>query len=178
LSGDVYWNRITDKIVAFPSGNMAYWTVVNYGKVDGKGLDLNATVQIRTSKILWEVNGAYTYQDVLNKTKSNPDTYNKRILYTARHSASGSAGLKTPWVDVNYTFLYCGKRYSREDNAPETQTKPFVEQGVSLIRTLEWKQIKATVTAECVNLLDRQYEVVNSYPMSGRSFRLGLKLIY
>jgi outer membrane cobalamin receptor len=179
LSGDVYWNRIRNKIVALPRGSMFIWSIQNYGKVDVKGVDLNATAHIQTGRqLLWQIAGSYTYQEALNKTGPESANYNKRIPYTSRHSASGSIGWQTPWVDFNYHLLYCGKRYYEEDNRPESQLKPFMEQGISLLRTIRWKDRELTFTAECSNLLDVQYEIVNAYPMPGRAFRLGLKLIY
>ncbi|MDR0863521.1 MAG: TonB-dependent receptor plug domain-containing protein [Candidatus Symbiothrix sp.] len=183
FSGDAYWNEIHNKIVAMPTANMFIWTVTNYGKVAVKGLDLNATVHIQTGeKYLWQVSGAYTYQDALNKTKPRTElqaeNYNKRMVYTARHSASATVGLITPWIDFNYNLLYCGKRYATPANLPESQMKPFAEQGVSLMRTFDWKNTRLTFTAECLNIFDVQYEVVRSYPMAGRSFRFGIKLIY
>jgi outer membrane cobalamin receptor len=181
FSGDVYWNQIINKIVAAPTANMFYWSVRNYGKVEIKGMDLNLKAKIQTgSKWAWQVNGTYTYQDALNKTKSpkEMEKYNKRIIYTARHSASGYLGLETPWVDLNYNVLYCGKRYLTETNLPESKMKPFTEQSISLIRTFGWKNTRFTLSAECLNLFDVQYDVVNSYPMQGRSFRFGIKFIY
>jgi outer membrane cobalamin receptor len=183
LMGDVYWNQIANKIVAAPTANMFIWSVTNYGKVAVKGLDLNATVHIQTGeKLLWQVTGAYTYQHALNKTAPQTELQkendNKWIVYTARHSASGTVSLKTPWIDFNYNLLYCGKRYSTQANLPESQMKPFAEQGISLMRTFDWKNTRVTFTAECLNLFDVQYEVVRSYPMAGRSFRFGIKFIY
>jgi outer membrane cobalamin receptor len=178
FSGDVYRYRIQNKIVAIPRGSMFIWSIQNYGKVDIKGLDLNMTAHIQTgSPFLWQITGTYTYQEALNKTDPESASYNKRLPYTSRHSASGSIGLKTPWIDVNYNLLYCGKRYYGEDNRPESQLKPFMEQGISLLRTIQWKGMKFTLTAECLNLLNVQYEIVNAYPMQGRSFRFGISML-
>jgi outer membrane cobalamin receptor len=177
LTGDVYQYRINDKIVAIPTANMFIWSIRNYGKVSVQGIDLNLTAHIRTGPaLLWQINGSYTYQDALNKTDPQSASYNKRLPYATRHSASGYIGLKTPWFDCNYNFLYSGKRYTSEHNYPESQMNPFVEQGLSFQKTSLWKKYRLTFTAECLNLFDVQYEVVRSYPMPGRSFRLGVKI--
>ncbi|GHT40989.1 ligand-gated channel [Bacteroidia bacterium] len=179
VSGDVYYNKAHDKIVADPKSNMFLWSMKNYGRVEIQGVDLNAMTQIRcNSKFLWELNATYTYQNVINKSTEEPQTYNKRLPYTARHSASGNLTLKTPWVDAGYNIIYCGKRYYREDNAPETQIAPFAEQGINLMRTFAWQKTKITLTAECLNIGNVQYEVVKSYPMPARSFRFGIKINY
>ncbi|MDR2775031.1 MAG: TonB-dependent receptor, partial [Tannerella sp.] len=69
-------------------------------------------------------------------------------------------------------------RYSGEGNYPESQMKLFAEHGISLLRTVRWSETEFTLTAECSNLSNRQYEIVNAYPMPGRTFRFGLKFIY
>jgi outer membrane cobalamin receptor len=179
FTGDIYYYRIRDKIAAIPRGSMFIWSVQNYGKVAVKGFDLTVTAHIQTgSPFLWQITGSYTCQEALNKTAPESAAYNKRLPYTARHSASGIAGLKTPLVDLNYHLLYCGKRYSSEGNYAESQMKPFTEQGFSLLRTIRWKDSELTLTAECLNLSNVQYEIVNAYPMPGRSFRFSLKFIY
>ncbi|MDR1437278.1 MAG: TonB-dependent receptor [Candidatus Symbiothrix sp.] len=177
LSGDVYRYRINDKIVAIPTANMFIWSVRNYSKVTIRGADLSLNMRIQTGpKFRWRLNGAYTFQNALNKTETQPAAYNKRLPYTTRHSASGYIGLETPWIDFNYNLLYSGKRYDSESNSPETQMKPFAEHGFSLQKTAAWKNTRFTFTAECLNLFDVQYQVVRSYPLPGRSFRLGIKI--
>ncbi|MDR0541055.1 MAG: TonB-dependent receptor [Dysgonamonadaceae bacterium] len=179
FAGDIYRNHIRNKIVAIPKNSMAVWSVQNYGKVEIQGVDLNATAHVRTGSLfLWKIEGNYTFQNALNKTDPAKETYNKRIPYTSRHSANGIIGLETAWININYHILYCGKRYYGDDNRWESQMKPFTEQGISLNRTLRWKETTVAITAECLNLFDEQYEVVHSYPMTGRSFRLGIKFNY
>ncbi|GHV09967.1 ligand-gated channel [Bacteroidia bacterium] len=179
VNADVYWNQVRDKIIAVPTRSMHWWSVQNIGKVAINGVDLNATAQIRcNSKFLWELNGTYTGQNALNKSPEKPELYNKRIVYTARHSASGNITLKTPWVDAGYNIIYCGKRYNREDNVPISQMSPFTEQGVNLMRIFSWQKTKIALSAECLNIGNVPYEVVNSYPMPARSFRFGIKINY
>ncbi|GHV08696.1 ligand-gated channel [Bacteroidia bacterium] len=174
LSSDVYRNQVYEKIVAIPTNSMFLWSIKNYGRVEIQGVDLNAGMDISVINI----SGTYTYQNVVNKSTEMPQNYNKRLPYTARHSASGNLTLKTPWVDAGYNIIYCGKRYYRADNAPETQMSPFTEQGVNLMRTFDWQKTKITLTAECLNIGNVQYDVVNAYPMPARSFRFGMKFYY
>jgi outer membrane cobalamin receptor len=183
VNADVYWNKIRDKIVAAPTRSLFWWSMLNYGKVAINGVDLNVNMEIpvgalRATPLRINIFGTYTCQNALNKSKEKPETYNKRLIYTARHSASGNILLKTPWVDAGYNMIYCGKRYNREDNEPTSQMHPFTEQGINLMRTFIWQKTKITLSAECLNIGNAQYEVVNSYPMPARSFRFGIKMIY
>ncbi len=178
FSADAYLNRIENKIIALPTRSMFVWSVQNYGRVEIRGVDLNAELQARTGKLLWQVDGTYTYQQVVDKTDSQSKTYNQQLPYTPHHSGSGRVSLETPWVQVNYTLLYCGKRYYELLNRSEYRLDPYLDQGISLSRTFDWKNNRISFSAECLNLMDEQYTVVRSYPMPGRSFRFGVKFIY
>jgi outer membrane receptor protein involved in Fe transport len=179
FSGDVYHNRIKNKIVALPRSSMFIWSVQNYGKVDIKGLDLNMKMQFQwNTQFTCRLSGAYTYQQVLDKTDKDSQMFNQQLPYTPNYMASGTIQVETPWVDLNYTLLYCGKRYYERVNRPEYQMKSYMDQGVSLQNKIRWKTHQWLLTAECLNFLDTPYEVVRSFPMPGRSFRLGIKYNY
>ena len=175
LSADVYNNRIKNKIVALPKNSMYIWSVQNYGEVDIKGLDLNLKTQLKLNeKFACNLSGAYTLQNVLDKTDKNSEMYNQQIPYTPHHIVSGAILLETPWVDVNYTLLYCGKRYYERVNRPEYQMSAYTDQSISLQKKISWKSYRLLLSAECLNFLDESYDVVRSYPMPGRSFRIKL----
>jgi len=177
FSGDIYHNLIKNKIIALPQSSMFIWSVQNYGKVDIKGLDLNLKMQLKyNDKLTFLMSGAYTYQQVLDKTDKESQMYNQQIPYTPHHTASGTFQIETPWVDLNYTLLYCGNRYYAQIIRPEYQLKGYTDQSISLQKNIRWKDYQCLLSAECLNFLNESYEVVRSYPMPGRSFRLGVKI--
>ncbi|MCL1933023.1 MAG: TonB-dependent receptor [Candidatus Azobacteroides sp.] len=179
FSGDGYNNRIKNKIIALPRSSMFIWSVQNYGKTDIKGLDLNLKMQFSwNKKLVCSLSGAYTYQQVLDKTDKDSQMYNQQLPYTPRHTASGTIRIETPWGDLNYTLLYCGKRYYERINRPEYQMRSYADQGISLQKNIRWKSHQWLLTAECLNFSNESYEVVRSFPMPGRSFRLGVKYNY
>ena len=178
FSVDAYYNKVENKIVAIPRSSMFIISVLNYGEVDIKGIDLNAKAHVRiSSKFLAEIASSYTYQKVTDVT-SGSSYYGSSLPYTPRHSASGFATLKMPWFDFNYNLLYCGKRYYTQTQSYEYQLKSYIEQGASLNKEVEWKECRFNFSVECLNIFDKQYEVVRSYPMPERSFRFGIKYIH
>jgi len=172
FSADAYYNKVENKIVAIPLSSLALWSVQNYGKVDIKGIDINATAHIRLSSgFLAEISGNYTQQEALNEKK-------QMLRYTPRHFATALATLKTPWIDLNYNLIYRGNCYYNETQQPEYLVKQYVDQDFSITKTILYKNYRLHVSAECLNGTNLQYEVVHGYPMPGRSFRLGIKFIY
>jgi outer membrane cobalamin receptor len=104
--------------------------------------------------------------------------YDQQLPYTPHHTASGTFQVETPWIDINYTLLYCGKRYYERVNRPEYLMRGYIDQGISIQKKIRWRAYQWLLTAECLNFMDKSYEVVRSYPMPGRSFRVGIKFSY
>ena len=179
FSGDIYRINVENMLVALPLNSMFIWSVRNLGRTETRGIDLNLKMQMQLqSGFSAEVSGVYTCRDVLDKTDETDSPHKRQPAYMPRHSATACLLLETPWLDVNYTFVYCGKRNYTGIDRPEYRMKPYTDQGFNLRKTVRRQDCSLVFTAECLNLFDSQYEVVRSYPMPGRSFRLGMKFIY
>ncbi|MDR2805353.1 MAG: TonB-dependent receptor [Dysgonamonadaceae bacterium] len=172
FSIDAYYNQVENKIIAVPLSSLALWSVQNYGKADLRGFDVNVATHIRfSSGFSTEISGNYTRQEALNEKK-------QLLRYTPRHFASALATLKTPWCNLNYHLVYCGHRYYNETLSWESLVGAYADHGFSLTKDIRYKTCRLHVSAECLNLTNRLYEVVHAYPMPGRSFRMGLKFTY
>lgn len=176
---DAYRNRVENRIIAYPTSSMYFWSVQNLGKMEIRGIDVAADVHVAAGRrFTFRAGGAYTFQNVLDRTDPSSRMYNQQIQYTPRHSGSVHADVSTPCLDISYTALYCGERYYERINRPEYLMKAYWDQGLSLSKQIRRKEVAWTLTASCLNIFDQSYEVVRSYPMPGRSFRFSLQLKY
>lgn len=174
LTVDTYYNKVKDKIVAFPS--VYVWRMANYGEVEIRGLDVTLATTISLAKG-WEVDvtGNYTYQQALDVTDPSVKNYRDQLPYTPQHSGNASLLLNTPWLQVGYTLMSVGKRYFMDQNIPANEIDAYVEQGLSASHTFSFgKDNTLRLQADVLNLTDRQYEVIKYYPMPGRSWRVGI----
>ena len=179
FSGDIYQINVENKLVALPRSSMFIWSVQNLGQTETQGVDLNLKIQWQlNSDLSAQISGTYTYQRVLDKTDETKSTYNQQLAYTPRHAATTYLLLEMPWLNFTYTLIYSGERNYTGVDRPEYRMKPYTDHGINLQKTVRWKAYSLSFSAECLNLFDNQYEVVRSYPMPGRSFRLGMKFIY
>lgn len=173
---DGYFNRVTDKILAIPSQNMFLWSMENVGRVEILGLD--ASVEGRLQSV--ELRGVYSFQRAIDRTDpADPElgkTYGHQIAYTPRHSGGGSLRWENRWVNLGVSAMVVGERYYRRQNTPETLMPAYCDITLSADRewSLRWGTLRTQV--QVLNLLNVQYEVVRSYPMMGRNYRV--KLIY
>lgn len=181
---DAYYNKITDKIIAYPTKNLAVWSMRNLGSVEIKGIDATGSLSLQPwEKIRINLSGNYTYQRALDVTSSDVNTsegrtYEHQIAYTPRVSASGQAGIETPWINLSYSFLFSGKRYMQGENIAENRLDSYSDHSISASRSFNIMKTKTSVGIEVLNIADKNYEIIKSFPMPGRSVRASISIKY
>ena len=173
ISADGYYNKVEDKIVALPT--LYIWRMMNMGEVEIKGVDVNVSSEMPLhDKVNMMLSGSYTYQYAIDVTNPEAKNYKDQIPYTPRHTGNGSATIETPWVNVSYIIMAVGERYAMPQNIKTNRVDAYAEQNISLNRTFELKKVSLRLQGEILNLADTQYDVIQYYPMPGRSWRLSV----
>ena len=167
---DAYYNDVTDKIVAFPSTYV--WKMANFGKVKIKGIDVTLATEVPIyHKVSAILTGAYTFQESLDKLEASA-SYNRQLPYTPKHSGNASLLIRNPWVNLGYSVLFQGERWSSSQQTALYKLKAYSEHTLTLSRELRFKSCQLNLSGSIHNLFDKQYEIVKYYPMPGRSFSL------
>ncbi len=174
---DAYYNSVHDKIVAYPKGQQFRWTMLNLGKVHIKGVDVETEAAVAPVKdLLLSVRLQYTYQDARDVTNPSDTYYRHQIPYIPWHSGSAILGLSYRQWDLNYSFIYAGKRYNQQENIAYNYMPAWYTSDLSAGYRLRLGNYGLRVMAEVNNLLDQQYDVILNYPMPGRNFALTLTM--
>ncbi|QEC44839.1 TonB-dependent receptor plug domain-containing protein [Pseudobacter ginsenosidimutans] len=170
---DLYFNKVTDKIVAMPTSNQFRWTMMNLGQVQIKGMDISIPASWQLfGQLLLDTRFSYTYQKAQYFVDKTDPFYGGQIPYAPWHSGSAiiSPGWKT-W-SLNYSFVYTGERYSSVANIPENYVKPWYTHDLGLTKLIKKEKKEWRFSAEVNNIFNQQYEVVQWYPMPGINYRL------
>ncbi len=168
ITVDGFYNDVTDKIVAFPSTYV--WKMANFGKVKIHGVDVTLSAETVVAKnVDLVVNAAYTYQRAQDRLRESP-TYKNQLPYTPEHSGNLSLLLKNPWVNVGYSILMQGERWSTTMNKSIYKLDPFWEHTLSLSHSFHFRSWKMDIIGTIRNLTNEQYEIIQYYPMPRRSF--------
>lgn len=177
LSVDGYYNKVKDKIVALPT--MFIWKMMNMGKVNIGGLDVNTSAQLRLpASFSVLLDGSYTWQHAVDRTTKGSKIYGDQIPYTPEHAGTVSVGVEHPWLNATWTLMVVGDRYSLQQNIPENLIKGYVEQQLSFNRTFSLRRCSLRLQAEILNIGNVRYDVIRYYPMPGRSFRASVRFVY
>lgn len=172
LSADVYYNKVKDKIVAYPKGQQFRWTMLNLGLVDIRGVDVSGLISLSPVRdLLLTLRGQYTFQRAIDITSPADNYYRDQIPYIPRHS--GAAVFNATWRGwgLNYSWIYVGERYNQQENIRYNYTQPWYTSDVSVSKDFTLGRWSLRVLAEINNLLSQDYDVIINYPMPKRNYR-------
>ena len=168
---DGYFNDVTDKIVAFPSTYV--WKMANFGKVYIHGIDATMATEIPFGrKVSLLLTGAYTWQKAEDHEKRSA-SYGRQLPYTPKHNGNASLLLYTPWVNVGYSLLAQGERWSSAQTTQEYHLKAYTDHSITLSHEFRLRSCRLKLQGTVHNLTDEQYEIIKYYPMPGRSWSVG-----
>ena len=175
ISADIYYNRVKDKIVAYPKGQQFRWTMLNLGLVDIRGIDLTGLLTINPYKDLYlTVRGQYTFQRAIDITNPADNYYRDQIPYIPRHSGAAVANAQWRGWGLNYSWIYVGERYNQQENIRYNYTQPWYTSDISVSKDFKLGRVSLRGLIEINNLLSQDYDVILNYPMPKRNYRFTL----
>lgn len=183
-SASYYYNRVTDKIIAYPKGQQFRWTMLNLGTVKINGVDAKADMSLFLP-LRFVLRGRlnYTYQTAVDVTNPNDTYYGHQIPYIPWHSGSVVIGLdwqsrRGDHYGMNYSFIYVGERYGQQENTIYNYVQPWYTHDLSIYGEWGIKPVWLKANMEINNLLGQDYEVIQNYPMPKQNVRCTLALRY
>lgn len=179
ISADFYYNKVKDKIIAYPKGQQFRWTMMNLGLVKIHGIDANMQMTLLFPyDITLTTKLQYTYQQAIDVTNPTDTYYKNQIPYIPWHSGSAIGILSWRSYALNYSFIYVGERYNQQENTIYNYTQPWYTHDLSLSGS--WKINKTLLKAslEINNLFNQDYDVILNYPMPKRNYRATIAIEY
>ena len=157
-----------------PSQNLFIWTMENVGKVQIRGIDLNAQANGKFSPDLkWSVRLAYTWQKAIDVTDPTSAEYKNEIPYTPENSGSVLATLyyKTWSCRLQYP-LFPESDIRLEKTIPPICLPGWITQDLFISCKVPFHDFGMTIKGEVNNIFNEHYDVIHYYPMPGRSYQL------
>ncbi len=184
LSASYYYNRVTDKIIAYPKGQQFRWTMLNLGVVKINGVDAKGDFSFFLPlRFVLRTRLNYTYQKAIDVTNSNDIFYTHQIPYIPLHSGSVVLGLE--WTSkrgdhygFNYSFIYVGERYGQQENSIYNYVQPWYTHDLSVYGEWGIKPVWLKANFELNNMLGQDYEVIQNYPMPKQNIRCTVAVRY
>ena len=177
ITTDAYYNKVKDKIVAYPKGQQFRWTMLNLGIVEIRGIDVTVKTNYEIFKDLFITGKVqYTYQKAQDFTDPSDPYYSDQIPYIPWNSGSFIANISYHTWQFNYSFIYVGERYNQQENIRYNYTQPWYTSDLSLFKYFDFKSKQIKVSLEVNNLLSQDYDVILNYPMPKRNYKISLSI--
>ncbi len=169
VQADWYYNHVEDRIVCMPLKGSYQWTMLNYGYTRCLGVDVSVNAHWREHTLLLTA----TYQDDRNRTNPKEKAYNDYIAYSPRWSMTAVYTFLYKGWSASLSHMFVDKRYWTTENSIEDPLSAYnctdLKIGCRFLRHY-------AVEAECQNLFDERYEIIQRWPMPGRRFAITLKI--
>lgn len=170
LQTDFYWNKVTNKIICVPNGAAYDWKMMNKGEVKAFGWDMSVTLDDEIVK--WFT--ALSYQDVRDYSdKRDESSYGHQLLYSPKWSVTSVVTIPIGKWEISVSDMWVDKRwwsYASEDD--------FLGAYNSLDLRVSYRSRFVEAALNVNNILDKQYELVQRWPLPGRQIELSLKIKY
>ena len=170
-----YFGRINNWIIWLPNSNASYWNPSNLARVEQKGVELEANVELETLK------GTFRYENLFScqlasdlNADTNSDKKHNQIIYVPIFQANH----KLSWTQKNIRVFYQhhieSKRFTTTDNSSFLNQYLLAELGFQYSAKIKSKRFN--VSLQLNNLFNTDYKLVNDRPMPGRHFNLSFNI--
>lgn len=178
LSADGYYNNVKDKIIYLPTRSTETPSVINLGKVDIRGLDVVSKTQFKPF-YGWKavLSASYTYQNAIDITNPASSYYLDQIPYTPKNTVALNAGLVHGRFGIYYNQISATHRYDEDNTTPQYYLPGYSISDASVAYNFLLAKFPVMASAEVNNLFNKNYAIINSYPMPGRSFRFTFQIV-
>ena len=173
---DAYHNNVSNKIVAIPTKNLFNWSMQNIGETRGQGLDLNVLLTKTFEKLVFILSTSQSINKSIDVTDKDGFTYGHQLPYTPNYFASYQINIKYAQFISSLNILHSAGRYVLTENVPHNYLEGFVDIGFNVAYDLKFKNGQdLTLKAQANNILNKNYQVVKSFPMPGRHYQFTIQ---
>ena len=159
---ELYHNRVTDKLIAVPNGSLFRWSMYNIGKVSIWGDEIHADVSWNNTL---GIIARYSFQ------WAREDGSDFQIPYIPLHSASFNLFGAIDAFRLDIKGFVTGSRLTAASTRPEYHLNPWTIWDASL----SWHSSHSrprpgiSLSIDVRNIFNREYQIVQGYPMPGIS---------
>ena len=172
VEGSLFSIDTRDRIVAIPRSPLVT-TTLNIGRVLSRGAELGLRGTLLPG--ILDIAAAYTRMATIDETGSITDGH--RIPYAPDEVGSLTLIYSSSILRATAGVTYTSHRHTLGYNTPESALPRYALFDVGLTREQPIGPLAVTITARLRNTLDVRYEVVQGYPMPGRSLLVALDLV-
>lgn len=170
----VYFDIRMNDLIQWQTDSLFFSMPVNISKARNRGLEINSSIQLVENML--ELIGNYTYLDARNK--SDGEYNNKFLVYRSPHNFNLTINWQWKYLSFAYDFRYVSRRFSDVENSSKFELKSYNISDLTLCFNQRYDKLQPTLTFQIRNIFNESYQIIRSYPLPGREFRISLGVVY
>ena len=172
LKGNVFFNRVQNKIVAIPTQNLFVWSIQNVGNVLSYGMDFTFDLSYSFSAVTTlSLSSTTTYQLVTDRSSRQSPTFGHQIANTPVWTNASDIQLKLKQFSFGISSLFMGERYALNENIEMNALDSYTVFDFTGSYNFEIRERhELFIQAGIRNIADAQYYHINYFVMPGRHY--------
>lgn len=167
------FNRVIDNWIVWFGG--AIWTPHNIATVHSRGVETDNKLTVRLGKLNLHIalNTSYVLSTTVSSHISGDGSIGKQIPYAPRYNGQVNIGFNFRQLYFNYNHTYTGYRFITVDESQWLM--PYNTGNIQVLHSAVLGHYSLQLTAQCNNIWNKRYQVVNARPMPGINWLLGIR---
>ena len=178
LTTDAYYTKVKNKIIAIPTKDLFNWSMQNIGITAIKGVDIGAILSIQLKKTQLTIATNHSFNESLDITNKTSITYKQQIPYTPYYSNNSSLSIAKAGYKISTNILFNGFRYSLNENIYANYLPAYTDMNIGVSKQFKIKKALLLVDLKAMNIFNKNYQVIRSFPVPGRHYQLRLKYTF
>jgi outer membrane cobalamin receptor len=176
VDAGVFSMRIKDRIIWMPDEENWFWSPVNLRKVHADGFEFD--LRWKPEHIPMRFGVSYTYQHVRQfiTDETTGRESERQLPFVPNTLITGEIGYEIADVSMTIFPRYNSKRYTTETG--DDYVNGFVLFDIRSDYDVDLGTISALVSFDVKNILNKEYQVIQYFPMPGRQYELTVRLQY
>jgi outer membrane cobalamin receptor len=174
LKGNVFFNRVLNKIVAIPTQNLFVWAIQNVGNVLSYGKDFTFDLSYSfSSETTLSFSSTTAFQKVTDRSSRQNPTFGHQIANTPVWTNASDIQLNVKKFSFGVASLFMGKRYALNENIAMNALDSYTVFDFTASYAVDIRnKHNLSIQAGIRNIANQHYFHINYFVMPGRSYFL------
>lgn len=166
---------VQNKIIWKPQ-RVAFFSPINSGRIKSQGFEFNIE-NLELGKN-FKIGTNYTLTNALKKSRlsQTDNSYNKQIPYIPKHKVSIQLDFSWQSFEINFNSNYYSRRFITEDNDELFSLDPVIISNIATSYWLVINNLRFNFQFSIQNIFNTSYQLIQSFPMPGREYRLTIQM--
>ena len=171
----LYYSQMDDGIRWRPAQNSNVWSPINLEFIQSRGANVlvSRNWNWKEGSLEWSATGSYTEAEIAKSRFEGDQAVNKQLVYTPKWVVKSTVDLKQNWLLAGIQYRWADKRYTTFDHSGKP-LKAYQTLDADLGTRFRLEGVRLRISAQVRNVTDRDYAVVENYPMPGRNYLVNI----